>query len=89
MLVRSIRNEALGVMGQTPALLSDGTLSNQLSLRGFLGLPKSDAFPAAIIINEFNASIFQRSAQCGFICKCHGDFALNNLRPPDGRHSNF
>jgi hypothetical protein len=48
-----------------------------------LGLAKSDAFPAVIVFDEFNAGGFQRSAQRGLVSERYRDFPINDLRPTD------
>jgi hypothetical protein len=54
-----------------------------------LGHAKSDALSATIILDEFNASSFQRLAQCGFVRERYWDFPINDLRPTDGCYADF
>jgi hypothetical protein len=56
---------------------------------GSLWRTKSDAFSSTIVLDEFNASAFQRSAQCGFVSEGHGDFSINDFRPTDSCYANF
>jgi hypothetical protein len=55
----------------------------------FSGLAKSNAFSAAIILNEYYASSFQSPAQCGFVGERYRDLPINDLRPTDGCYADF
>ena len=54
-----------------------------------LRLAKSNAFSAAIIVDDFNAGGLQRSAQRGFIREGCWDFPIDDLDPTDSRYPDF
>ena len=59
---------------------------------GLLGHPRfaeADSGTATIILDEFNASGFQRLAQCGFVSKRYWNLPINDLRPTDSCHADF
>jgi len=54
-----------------------------------LGISKSDTFPAAITLDEFNASSFQGAAKRGFVCERYWNFSINDLHTTDSCHADF
>ena len=53
------------------------------------GAPKSDAFTGTIILDEFYASGFKRSAQRSFVSGRYWDFPVNDLHPTNSCYADF
>jgi hypothetical protein len=58
-------------------------------LCGSLRFSKSHTLTASVILNELNASIFQSSADGGFVSECNWNLAINDLRSTDRRYPDF
>jgi hypothetical protein len=74
--------------GPPPFLPAESRCGSSFLLQP-LGLAKSNSFSAAIILDEFNASSFQCSAQRGFVSKRYWDLPINNLRPTNSCHAHL
>jgi hypothetical protein len=48
-----------------------------------LRLPKTNAFPTSVIVDEINPSVFERASDSCFVCQRNGDLPVNNLGPTD------
>jgi hypothetical protein len=58
-----------------------------ISVSGRLRLPKADAFPSSVILNEINPNVFERSSDGCFVCQRNWDLPVNDLGPTDRCHT--
>jgi hypothetical protein len=85
-----------GVRGEIHAALvvlgGGGEAAPHVELYPFfdpLRLPKADAFPSPIILDEINSCRFDSSADSRLVRKCDRDLPINNLGSTDGRHADL
>jgi hypothetical protein len=56
---------------------------------GPLRLPKADAFPSPVILNEINPCRFESTADSRLVRECDRDLPINDLGSTDGRHADL
>jgi hypothetical protein len=55
----------------------------------YLRLPKANAFPPSVTLDEINPSIFERSTDGRIICESHWALPINHLGSTDRGHANL